>query len=432
MSGTRCERSSGIAARDLANQANRPYAPAARATRSSIGIRDPSGRYDLASARAQRQRYLASVAVSVIVAYIAFVLVNTHIVGFDTSVPFAPWLYLQDGLDIMATSVLVVLATLALDRLLERDQRRLVATLDGLARVASLARRIGVAAEFRQQVRPIEEQTHRQVADLAATFGEMLTRLEEGVESQRRFLADTSHELRNPLTSLSMNLALLVREDVPPEVRMEAAREAQAEAAYMGRLVNDLLLLARGDAAELVQLEVVELEPLLSAVVQEASAGAGGGPQVMLGPVARATVLGDPGRLRQVLRNLLDNARRHTPADGTITLSLMPAFAGDDEPAPPVAALEPPASSGLARPGAAWVAIVCADTGSGIAPEHVPHVFERFYQADPARDRRGGAGLGLAIVKHLVEAHGGRVALESTLGTGTTVTILLPVAHAEA
>ena len=297
----------------------------------------------------RRRVYLISVAAVVIGAYMAFVLVNTQLVGHETRVPFLGSLYLQDGLDILAATVLVLLATLALDRLLARDERRVV--------------------------------------------------LEQVVELQRRFLADTSHELRNPLTSLAMDLSLLQRSDVDEAVRREAAGSAHARAVHMQRLVNDLLLLARGDSAEMLQLEVVELDELLAEVAHEAP--------VVLGELSQATVLGDPARLRQIVLNLIENAQRFTPRSGTITLGL--------------------------RTSGSWAVLTCADTGEGIAPEHVPHVFERFYQADPSRSG-GGAGLGLAIVKHLVEAHGGRVELTSAVGMngGTTVTVFLPLAQSDA
>jgi len=114
-------------------------------------------------------------------------------------------------------------------------------------------------------------------------------------------------------------------------------------------------------------------------------------------------VTADPDALRQVLTNLLDNALRHTPTGGRITVSLESA------------------------PGGVIVSV--ADTGSGIAPDHLPRIFERFYRADPGRSREeGGTGLGLAIVKHLVEAHGGRVEARSTLGKGTTVRMFFPEA----
>jgi signal transduction histidine kinase len=284
----------------------------------------------------------------------AFVLVNTQLVGHETRVPFLEALYLQDGLDILAATVLVLLAALALDRLLARDEQRVV--------------------------------------------------LEQVVELQRRFLADTSHELRNPLTSLAMDLSLLQREDVDEAVRREAAGAAHARALHMQRLVNDLLLLARGDSAEMLQLEVVELDDALAEVAAEAAARPGPAP-VVLAETAQATVLADPARVRQIFLNLVENAQRYTTNSGSITLRL--------------------------HTSGPWAVVTCTDTGSGIAPEHVPHVFERFYQVDPSRSG-GGAGLGLAIVKHLVDAHGGRVDLVSAVGAGTAVSVWLPLAESDA
>ena len=324
-------------------------ASATRSAKASPGTRGTQG------TQGRRRVYLISVAASVIGAYTAFVLVNTQLVGHQTRVSFLEALYLQDALDILAATVLVLLATLALDRLLARDERRVV--------------------------------------------------LEQVVELQRRFLADTSHELRNPLTSLAMDLSLLQREDVDEAVRREAAGSAHTRAVHMQRLVNDLLLLARGDSAEMLQLEVVDLEDVLADVAAEAASHK---TPVVLDDVTRATVLADPARVRQIFLNLVENAQRYTPPTGTITLRL--------------------------RTSGPWAVVTCADTGSGIAPEHVPHVFERFYQADPSRSG-GGAGLGLAIVKHLVEAHGGRVELVSAVGavgSGTAVSVFLPLAQSDA
>ena len=124
---------------------------------------------------------------------------------------------------------------------------------------------------------------------------------------------------------------------------------------------------------------------------------------VRISPADLPPVDADPGRVGQVLRNLLNNAIIHTPTGGAITLS--------------------------ARPDAGFVAVSMDDTGAGIPPEHLPNVFERFYRADRSRARAtGGAGLGLAIVKQLVTAHGGSVTVESAVGQGSTFTFTLPVA----
>jgi len=245
------------------------------------------------------------------------------------------------------------------------------------------------------------------VGELAGTFNAMLARLEASFEAQRRLLADTSHELRNPLTVLRTNLSFLTREDVDPQVRMEAAQEADEEAARLGRLVDDLLLLGRAEAGEALQRQLVRLDELVEAVAEEAREG---GPShlVEVAAVEPVVVSGDPERLRQVLRNVVGNALRHTPAGTRVRLSLYQ-------------------REGIAE-------LVVADDGPGIASEHIAHIFDRFYRADTARSRaaRGassgssGAGLGLAIAKQLVEAHGGSIAVESAAGQGTMVRIRLP------
>lgn len=368
----------------------------------------------------RRRRYIAGVALGVWVLYTGFVLVNTLVVGPTTPAPFAGtsnWLYLQDVLDIIAVAAIIAAGAAMLDHLLARDQAVQSATLSGMARVTVLAQRIAETAEFHERV-PVEqpEPTSNEarpppaVAELAATFNAMLARLETAFEVQRRLLADTSHELRNPLTVLRTNLALLQREDVDLQMRLEAAREAEEEAARLGRLMEDLLLLARGDAGDFLARRPTRLNALLADVAEEA-AEAGTGHQVELADCPAAVVLGDPERLRQVLRNVVGNALQHTPAGTRVRLSLA-------------------CTDGVAE-------VVVRDDGPGIAAVHLPRVFDRFYRVDAARSRAtpsgggatSGAGLGLAIVKHLVEAHGGSVALDSAPAQGTAVRVRLPLAE---
>jgi two-component system OmpR family sensor kinase len=370
-----------------------------------------------------RTRYIAGVATGVAALYMAFVLANTVVVGPNTRVPLpgpATWLYLQDALDIVAACLLIAAGAALLDRLLARDQAVQTATLRGMARVTALATRIAATGEFRARV-PGEEPpapranggslhdgTPPAVTELAATFNAMLARLERSFDAQRRLLADTSHELRNPLTVLRTNLALLQREDVDVQLRLEAAREADEEAARLGRLVDDLLLLARGEAGETVRRQPVRLDRLLLAAAAEARE-AGTQHEVEVAASREVEVSGDAERLRQVLRNVIGNALRHTPPGTHIRLSLG-------------------VEGGLAR-------VAVEDDGPGIASEHLPHVFDRFYRADTARSRgaaqqtvggSSGAGLGLAIAKHLVEAHDGAIRVQSVPERGTRVEIDLP------
>ena len=235
---------------------------------------------------------------------------------------------------------------------------------------------------------------------LVRSFNAMLERLQRSFEQQRQLLADTSHELRNPLTAIRANLEIIEGMD-GPDALYEVADEAKAEAIRMSRLVNDLLLLARGDTADAVERKPVELVPLLERIADRARLVA---PNhvVETSLLEPCWVMGDADRLYQAVWNLMENALRCTPAHGSICLRL--------------------------RRYEDRAVIQVEDDGPGIAPEHQSRVFERLYRVDAARSRRaGGAGLGLAIVKWIAEAHGGYVTLASVLGEGSTFKIVLPL-----
>jgi len=246
-------------------------------------------------------------------------------------------------------------------------------------------------------------QPNDEVGRLASTFNEMLERLETLFQTQQRLVADVSHELRTPLTTLRGNLDLLRRGAVDdPQMRQEAMMAMEAEVARMSRLLSDLLLLAQADAGVQLQLKPVELDTLLLEVYRQALVMAAGRVQVHLGHEDQAQVMGDTDRLRQLLLNLVENAIKYTPPGGRVTLSL------------------------AREPG--WVRVAVADTGIGIAPEDLPHIFERFYRADKARSRAmGGTGLGLSIAQWVAQAHGGQITVESRLGEGSVFTLWLPV-----
>jgi signal transduction histidine kinase len=232
----------------------------------------------------------------------------------------------------------------------------------------------------------------------------MLDRLEELFGKQRRFTGDISHELRSPLTTILGNLSLLRRaKNLPEEEQREMLDEMYSEAERMHRLISDLLLLSQADSGLAINRAPVELDTLLLESYRMAKRRAGDRLDIHLTHEDQAVVMGDADRLRQVLDNLINNAIRYTPEGGCIELSLH--CLGDE------------------------AVITIADTGQGIAPEDLPHIFDRFYRADKARTRAaGGTGLGLSIVKWIVDAHNGRIEVESTPGEGSVFHIYLPVA----
>jgi two-component system OmpR family sensor kinase len=265
--------------------------------------------------------------------------------------------------------------------------------------ITETARRITQAQDLSQRI-PVSV-PNDELGRLTETINGMLARLEDLFKAQQRIVADVSHELRTPLTTIQGNLDLLRRGAADdPATRSSMLRAIAEETARMRRLVNDLLLLAQADAGLKLQRKPVEMDTLLLEVYRQAQIMAQG-LTVRLGAEDQALVSGDADRLRQLLLNLVDNALKHTPAaSGQVTLTL--------------------------RRSAGWVQVGVEDNGAGIPPEDLPHIFERFYRADPSRSRPGGSGLGLAIAKWVAEAHGGRIEVESQVGQGSTFTLWLP------
>ena len=220
---------------------------------------------------------------------------------------------------------------------------------------------------------------------------------------RRDFVANVSHELKTPLTSIAGYAETLATEATAGTQTERFARTIVNNARRMQRLVDDLLDLSRIESGRWQpDPELVDARGLAGEVWAAFADRAREG-RIQFAAAAGDVhhVRADPDALRQVLTNLLDNALRHTPPGGRISVAVEPSPGG--------------------------VTVVVTDTGSGIAPEHLPRIFERFYRADPGRSREeGGTGLGLAIVKHLVEAHGGHVEARSTLGHGTTIRMFFP------
>jgi len=225
------------------------------------------------------------------------------------------------------------------------------------------------------------------------------------------FVANVSHELRTPLTSLQGFLETLLQEEVPEPTRQRFLEIMRRETQRMVNLVNDLLELSHLETGtEPLRREPVSLR-VLAEQVGEAFAAELSGAEVSLEihiPSDIPRVLADPRRVQQVLANLIGNAVKYMgEGGGKVTVEARAVREGRNR----------------------MVEVAVSDTGIGIAPEHVPRLFERFYRVDPARSRRqGGTGLGLAIVRHIVERHGGRVWAESQVGVGTVIRFTLPEA----
>lgn len=229
-------------------------------------------------------------------------------------------------------------------------------------------------------------------------------------EQQRQFVANASHELRAPLTLLRANAETLQQNMITPDAAdasigdsRELTQNILDACDHTDRLVGDLLLLSRLDAGQLpLAIEDIDAAALLADMVRHIKPLADGRDVHMDTGASTGVLRADPTRLRQVLLIVLDNALRHTPAGGLVTLD--------------------------ARPQGQTIKLSVSDTGAGIAPKDLPRVFERFYQADAAHSTKGSAGLGLAIAKGLVDAMHGSIAISSTMGKGTQVSITLPVA----
>ncbi len=284
-----------------------------------------------------------------------------------------------------------------------------------------------------------------EVGRLARTFDAMLGRLQTAFEQQRRFTADASHELRTPLTVIigQIDVALDRERDAASYRDTLAAMREQAQ--RLTRLSSDLLFLARADSQPApAAREPIDLGNLLPAIVAQVEPLAQARQQgLVFEQAASPTVCGNEDDLIRLFLNLLDNAIRYTPPGGTITVSatVCDATEQEDNRATPLLTkderrktISGAFDSALAAPGpSSFVAVSVSDTGQGIAPEHLPHLFNRFFRVDRGRSRaQGGSGLGLAIAQSIVQAHGGRLVVESAIGRGSTFTAILPCVSSSA
>ena len=241
---------------------------------------------------------------------------------------------------------------------------------------------------------------------LVETLNTLLLRVADVLATQKRLLADTSHELRNPLTVIGTDLDLL-GQSLDAETRTEVAQEAMGEVKRLTRLVEDLLLLSWAEAKPSLQLEPLRLDSLAQAAVNRVRSLAGDRRIKVIGDETWVTA--DPDRVQQILRNLLENAIRATQAQGSINVWLT------NHPS-----------------DATQVQLSVQDDGVGITPENQQHIFERFFRVDESRGTtRGGTGLGLPLARALARAMGGELKVQSAVGKGSSFVVTLAKAESE-
>ena len=278
----------------------------------------------------------------------------------------------------------------------------------GLAPVAAMARtarQIG-AGSLDQQL-PVAN-PRDELGQLATTFNDLLGRLNAAFEEQRRFMADASHELRNPLSVMSTAAGVTLKKEHRAEEEYREALQIVAEQTRrLSRIVNDMFMLARADSGRYpLRKRTLYLNDLLEEVARAGAVlAADRSASVELTNLPEAIFHGDEDLLRQMLLNLVDNAVKFTPSHGAVTVS-------------------------LERREADYVLSV-ADTGPGIPLEARQHIFERFYRADRTRSKSedGGAGLGLAIARWIARAHDGDIELSDSGGAGTKFIVRLPLTN---
>lgn len=273
--------------------------------------------------------------------------------------------------------------------------------LQPVARITDDARAI---TESNLSARLAVPSSQDELQQLSETLNAMLERIEQSFTRTRQFTADASHELRAPMTLIYTAAQYSLRRERSREELVDSMQKILRESQRTTALIDDLLLLARGDAGrESAALEVMDAGPLLRDAAEQATAMAaakGISVSLQLEP-AGLPVHANEAQLRRLLLILIDNALKYTPSGGRVTIT--------------------------GRVDATEVMISIADTGAGISPDDLPHVFERFWRADKVRSREaGGTGLGLTIAQQIAELHGAKLGVQSEIGQGSVFSIRLP------
>jgi heavy metal sensor kinase len=308
---------------------------------------------------------------------------------------------LPAGLQLVAGSTIALLIlsgfTLLFRLALNRHRRTLLLLVDNFREMS--IDHLSLRADFSSSCVELET--------LRDEYNAMLDRLESAVQRVRQFSGDASHELRTPLTILRGETEVTLHWAKTPEEFRAALQSNMEEIDRMGRILEDLLTLAKSESGDLpLSIRQLSLSDLLQELyLQGRTLAEPKGIVVTLHHDAdsEVSIRGDDLRLRQLFLNLLSNAIRYTPDQGTVNIEV--SRNGDN------------------------VTVAIIDSGIGIAKEHLPHIFERFYRTDEARNRaHGGTGLGLAIVKWITEAHEGSIHVDSTVDKGSRFEVRLPIA----
>ncbi len=295
---------------------------------------------------------------------------------------------------ILGTALAVGIAALAVSLTTYR-------VLQPLKRVTDMALQIARADDLSRRI-SYQGSPDDEIGQLIQSFNQTLKRLEKLFHSQQRFVADVGHELRTPLTVIKGNVNLLRRVG---EIDDESLDNIESEADRLTRMVEDLLLLARVESGKLPLVrQTIALDTLLLEVLQQTHVLAKGQVDVRLGDIDQVLVCGDRDRLKQVVLNLIENAIKYTQPGGEVI-------------------------AGLGKSGHK-ARLTISDTGPGIPPEDLPHIFDRFYRVEKSRARSKdgkGFGLGLPIAYWIVRLHGGYIDVDSEVGQGTTFCVWLPL-----
>lgn len=313
--------------------------------------------------------------------------------GLKTILGDLAWRFLQAGL---ATLVISLILALLIARSIAKPLQRMTIATEEIAR-----------GNYDQT---LDITSPDEVGRLAASFNTMAREVKASRQAQRDFVANVSHELKTPLTSIQGFSQAILDGTADDEVNRHRAVEIiSSETSRMSRLVDELLDLARIESGQVEMLrESVDLAKILGACVEKFALRAEeGNIELELDAPALPAVTGDKDRLAQVFTNLLENALKHTPPAGKVTVK---------------------AQEVRKRTRTSAVEITVTDTGAGIPSEDLEHIFERFYQVDKSRAGKDrGVGLGLTIAKQIVEAHEGTIGIESVRDLGTKITVSLPV-----